>query len=79
MTVQSYIENVIAPKIQGDGGWVEFESLSGNELVLVFRGECSKCKILNRCTDWLEKQIKTDLNKNLKIKAICIKPYFQDV
>ncbi len=79
MTVQSYIENIIAPKIQGDGGWVEFDSLSGNELTLVFRGECAKCKILNRCTDWLEGQLKADLNMDLKIKAVCIKPYFQEV
>ncbi len=79
MTVQSYIENIIAPKIQGDGGWVEFDSLSANELTLVFRGECAKCKILNRCTDWLEWQLKDDLNRSLKIKAVCIKPYFQEV
>lgn len=79
MKIQEYIENTIAPKIQGDGGWVEFESLSENELVLVFRGECSKCKILHRCTKWIEEQIKTDLKKDIKIKAVRIKPYFQDV
>ena len=25
--VQAYIDRVLAPKIQGDGGWVEFVSL----------------------------------------------------
>lgn len=78
MTIKNYIENIIAPKLQGDGGWVEYDSQSGNELVLIFRGECAKCLILNRCTDWIEEQIKTDLHKTVKIKAVCIKPYFQN-
>lgn len=79
MTVEKYINEIIAPKLQGDGGWVEFESITGNELVLVFQGECSKCKILNRCIAWIEEQIKTDLNKSVKIKGIRKRPYFQDV
>ena len=76
MTVKSYIENVIQPKLQGDGGWVEYVSEENGTLVLIFRGECSKCKILYRCTDWIEEQLKADLKKDLKIKAIPIKPYF---
>lgn len=79
MTVQSYIENVLQPKIQGDGGWIEFESLNGNDLTVVFRGECSKCLILHRCVAWIEEQIKRDLKKNVKVIAIRKKPYFQDV
>lgn len=79
MTIQSYIENVLQPKIQGDGGWVEYFSQNGSELTLVFRGECSKCKILYRCTDWIEQQIESDLNKSVKIKAVRKKPYFQDI
>ena len=49
MKIQQYIENVLQPKIQGDGGWIEFVSLDGDELTVIFRGECSKCLILNRC------------------------------
>lgn len=79
MTVQSYIENVLQPKIQGDGGWIEFESLNGNDLTVVFRGECSKCLILHRCVAWIEEQIMLDLKKNVKVIAIRKKPYFQDV
>ena len=79
MDVKNYIEDIIAPKIQGDGGWVEFESLNGETLTLVFRGECSKCKILRRCTDWIEEEIKSDLNIDIKINAVCKRPYFQDV
>ncbi|MDE6767298.1 MAG: NifU family protein, partial [Eubacterium sp.] len=63
--VQNYVETVLQPKLQGDGGWVEFVSLDGNELSLIFRGECSKCLILHRCVEWIEQQIKKDLNKNV--------------
>lgn len=77
--VQNYVETVLQPKLQGDGGWVEFVSLENGELSLVFRGECSKCLILHRCTVWIEEQIKKDLKKSVKVTAIRKKPYFQDV
>lgn len=77
--VKDYVENVLQPKLQGDGGWVEFVSLEGDELTLIFRGECSKCLILHRCAVWIEEQIKKDLNKTVKVNAIRKKPYFQDM
>ena len=77
--VKNYVEAVLQPKLQGDGGWVEFVSLEGDKLTLVFRGECSKCLILHRCTEWIEEQIKRDLNKSVKVTAIRKKPYFQEV
>lgn len=77
--VQKYIENVLQPKIQGDGGWIEFVSLDGNELTVIFRGECSKCLILDRCVSWIKEEIKRDCKKTVNIIAIRKKPYFQDV
>lgn len=77
--IQNYVENVLQPKIQGDGGWVEFDSLDGKNLTLVFRGECSKCLILDRCVAWIEEQIKADCNKTVKVTPVRKKPYFQDV
>ena len=77
--IQNYVEAVLQPKLQGDGGWIEFVSLSGNELTVIFRGECSKCLILERCVAWIEEQIKKDLNKSVKVIAIRKTPYFQDV
>ena len=77
--IQNYVEAVLQPKLQGDGGWIEFVSLSGNELTVIFRGECSKCLILERGVAWIEEQIKKDLNKSVKVIAIRKKPYFQDV
>ena len=79
MTVQGYVENILQPKLQGDGGWVEFVCLEGDELTLIFRGECSKCLILHRCVAWIEEQIRADLKKTVKVNAIRKKPYFQDV
>ena len=79
MTVKEYVENILQPKLQGDGGWAEFVSLEGDKLSLVFRGECSKCLILHRCTAWIEEQIEKDLKKKVKVIAIRKKPYFQDV
>jgi Fe-S cluster biogenesis protein NfuA len=77
--MQAYIENTIAPKLQGDGGWVEFVSFDNGILTLRFRGECSKCLILHRCTEWIEEEIKRDLKKTVKVNAIRKKPYFQDI
>lgn len=77
--MKKYVDEILAPKLQGDGGWVEFVSLEDNVLTLIFRGECSKCLILHRCTDWIEQEIKRDLNKTVKVNAIRKKPYFQDV
>lgn len=78
MTVQNYVEEILQPKLQGDGGWVEYVDLKNGELTLVFRGECSKCLILHRCVKWIEEQIKLDLNRNVKVNAVRKKPYFQD-
>ena len=78
MTVQYYVENILQPKLQGDGGWVEYVGLEGDKLTLIFRGECSKCLILHRCIAWIEEQIKLDLKKAVKVDAIRKKPYFQD-
>lgn len=77
-SVQAYIDRVLSPKIQGDGGWVEFVSLREQKLTLCFRGECAKCLILNRCVDWIQQQLVADLHLNLQINAVRKKPYFQD-
>lgn len=76
--MKDYIETILAPRIQGDGGWVEFLSLERNELTLVFRGECSKCCILDRCCHWIEQMICKDLGQHVAVRAIRKRPYFQD-
>lgn len=76
--MKKYIETVIRPKIQGDGGDVEFISCKDGIAELVFRGECSKCLILERCVNWIEGEVEKDLGEKIKIKAIRKKPYFWD-
>lgn len=79
MDIETYIKKIIRPKIQGDGGEVEFESLSEDgTLTLIFRGECSKCLILNRCVDWITEEVLKNTGKLIKIKAVRKKPYFWD-
>lgn len=79
MDIETYIKKIIRPKIQGDGGEVEFESLSEDGmLTLIFRGECSKCLILNRCVDWIAEEVLKNTDKLVKIKAVRKKPYFWD-
>ena len=77
--MEKYIKDVLSPKIQGDGGWIEFVSFEDKVLTVIFRGECSKCLILDRCVEWIKGEIKRDLKKNVEINAIRKKPYFQDV
>ena len=79
MDIETYIKKIIRPKIQGDGGEVEFESSSEDgTLTLIFRGECSKCLILNRCVDWIAEEVLKNTSKLVKIKAVRKKPYFWD-
>lgn len=76
--VKTYVENVLQPKIQGDGGWIEFVSFEDGKLTVIFRGECSKCLILHRCEAWIEEQIEKDLGIKAVLCGIRKKPYFQD-
>ncbi len=47
MDIENYINGYIRERIQGDGGEVEFVSLENSRLTLLFKGECSKCGILD--------------------------------
>lgn len=76
--MKEYIETILAPKLQGDGGWVEFVSQEGAKVTCIFRGECSKCGILNRCTSWMQQEIKRDLGQDVTIEPIRKKPFFWD-
>ena len=76
--MKDFIENVLAPRIQGDGGWVEFVSLEGDRLELIFRGECSKCGILNRCCDWIAQQVEKQFGQKVKVVPVRKLPFFWD-
>ena len=77
--MRDYIDRIIKPKLQGDGGEIDFISYENGVLTVLLQGECSKCLILHRCTEWIEQEIKRDLKKTVKVNAIRKRPYFQDV
>lgn len=76
--MEKYINEIIRPKIQGDGGEITFNSQDGDTVTVTMQGECSKCLILHRCIEWIEQQIKADLGKNVTVNAIRKKPFFWD-
>lgn len=78
MDIKTYVEAVLQPKLQGDGGWIEFVSFENDKLTVIFRGECSKCLILHRCEAWIVSEIERDLGLKVELCGIRKKPYFQD-
>lgn len=76
--MENYINNVLRPKLQGDGGEITFLERNGDEVTVVMQGECSKCHILDRCLLWAEQQIEKDLGEKVVLKGIRKRPYFQD-
>lgn len=76
--MEHYINNIIRPKIQGDGGEITFTSQNGDTVTVTMQGECSKCMILNRCISWIESRIEEDLGQKVRINAIRKKPFFWD-
>ena len=77
--MKDYINNIIRPKIQGDGGEITFHSQENDTVNVIMQGECSKCMIIDRCISWIEESIKKDLGKTVKINAIRKKPFFWDM
>lgn len=76
--MKNYINEVIRPKIQGDGGEITFNSQDGDTVTVTMQGECSKCLILHRCIEWIENQIESDLGQKVTVNAIRKKPFFWD-
>lgn len=76
--MENYINNVLRPKLQGDGGEITFLERNGDEVTVVMQGECSKCHILDRCLSWAEEQIEKDLGEKVILKGVRKRPYFQD-
>lgn len=76
--MEHYINEIIRPKIQGDGGEILFDSQNGNKVTVIMQGECSKCLILDRCIKWIQDMIKKDLNQDVTVIPIRKKPFFWD-
>lgn len=76
--MKNYINNVLSPLLQGDGGYIEYLEEKENTVTVIARGECSKCYKLDLCLKWCEDRIYKDLHKEVKLTAIRKKPFFWD-
>lgn len=76
--MRDYINTVIKPKLQGDGGEIDFVSYENGILTVLLQGECSKCLIVDRCLSWIESEIMRDMGESVKLVAQKKKPFFWD-
>lgn len=76
--MEKYINTVIKPKLQGDGGDIDFISYENGILTVLLQGECSKCLIVDRCLAWIESEVMRDMGESVKITAQKKKPFFWD-
>lgn len=76
--MRDYIDRIIKPKLQGDGGEIDFVSYENGVLTVLLQGECSKCLIVERCLSWVESEIMRDLGESVKVVAQKKKPFFWD-
>ena len=76
--MRDYIDRIIKPKLQGDGGEIDFISYENGVLTVLLQGECSKCLIVERCLSWIESEIMRDMGESVKVIAQKKKPIFWD-
>lgn len=76
--MQNYINTIIKPKLQGDGGEIDFVSYENGILTVLLQGECSKCLIVERCISWIESEILRDKGEKVQIVAQKKKTFFWD-
>ena len=76
--MKHFINDIIRPKIQGDGGEITYDSHTEDSIIVIMQGECSKCLILDRCIKWIEDEAEKEFGKRFTVKAIRKKPFFWD-
>ena len=76
--MERYINLIIKPKLQGDGGEIDFVSYENGILTVLLQGECSKCLIVDRCLSWIEGEVLRDMGESVKVVAQKKKPFFWD-
>lgn len=76
--MKEYINSVLRPLIQGDGGEISFISRSGDKVYVQVRGECSKCEKLNECLLWCGEKIRADKGESVQLVPEIKKPFFWD-
>ena len=76
--MERYINLIIKPKLQGDGGEIDFVSYEDGILTVLLQGECSKCLIVDRCLSWIESEVMRDMGESVTVVAQKKKPFFWD-
>ena len=76
--MKDYINTIIKPKLQGDGGEIDFVSYEDGNLTVLLQGECSKCLIVDRCLRWIESEVMRDMGESVNVIAQKKKPFFWD-
>ena len=76
--MREYIDRIIKPKLQGDGGEIDFVSYENGILTVLLQGECSKCLIVDRCLRWIESEVMRDMGESVNVIAQKKKPFFWD-
>lgn len=76
--MENYINTIIKPKLQGDGGEIDFVSYDNGNLTVLLQGECSKCLIVERCLRWIETEVFRDMGESVTVIAQKKKPFFWD-
>ena len=78
MGLKDYLTDVAAPKIRGDGGWLDVLAVDGDAVKVQLQGECSKCSIAKDCMDWVCAEVRRDLSREIRIEFVRRKPFFWD-
>ena len=78
MQMEEYVNTVLRPLLQGDGGEMEFIGFSGDTLSVLLRGECSFCGKAEACLRWCEEKILKDTGRAVRIAAQKRRPWFRD-
>ncbi|MBR0538261.1 MAG: NifU family protein [Clostridia bacterium] len=76
--MKDYVENTLRPLLRGDGGELEYVSFDGKTVEVILRGECSKCRVADRCLRWCEEKTLADTGRQTTFAALRRKPYFWD-
>lgn len=76
--MEEYLNTVLRPLLQGDGGEIEYVNFDGETLCVRLRGECSKCGIADRCIKWCGEKILRDTGKKVAVVYERKKPFFWD-
>ncbi len=69
MELENWFEEVIAPRVRADGGWLEIRDRDADPIRLSARGECAHCAALGKCLDWIGDRARKDLGLSARFEA----------